>query len=77
MTEHQHATPDRDDPLSIERWWPHLSIEAKHAVLEDARRPLPPEVLNEIEAITGHRPDRDRLDEHERDFVRTQGEPVD
>lgn len=76
MTAHEHHD-DRDEGLSIERWWPHLSIESKHAVLEDARRPLTAVVLAEIEAITGHRPDRDRLDQAERDFVLTQVEPVD
>lgn len=61
----------------IRRWWPHLSIEAKHAVLADPRRPLTEAVLDEIEHITGQRPDRDRLDDEERDFVETQTEAVD
>lgn len=75
MTDHEHD--DRDEQLSIERWWPRLSIEAKHAVLEDARRPLTAQVLDEIEEITGHRREHDRLDGDERDFVLTQVEPVD
>ena len=67
----------RDDRHSIERWWPDLSIESKHAVLEDVDGPLPEGVLDEIERLTGRPHDRDRLDHDERDFVRTQTEPVD
>lgn len=62
----------------IEEWWPHLTIEARHAVLEDPRARLPRIALDEIEALTGSRPDdMTRLTAEERDFVATQTEPVD
>ena len=61
---------------AIERWWPHLSIKARHLVLEDLSGPLDEVVAAEIEAITGASAP-DRLTEAEQRFVQTQIEPVD
>lgn len=60
----------------IERWWPHLSIEAKHRLLAELDAPVDPETASEIESITGGDAP-DRLSEAEQRFVRTQIEPVD
>lgn len=60
----------------IERWWPHLSIRARHLVLDDLTGPLHETVVVEIEAITtASAPDR--LTESEQRFVLTQIEAVD
>lgn len=68
--------------IEIERWWPHLSIEAKHRVLRDLEAELDEEAIAEIVVIAARsgRPDAEppvRLEAHERDYVRTQIEPVD
>ena len=59
-----------------ERWWPHLSIDAKHAVLADLEGPLPEAVRDEISALTGE-PAPERLDAAEIAYIRTQVEAVD
>jgi hypothetical protein len=69
---------------AAELWWPHLSIEARHALddyLSDRSRrdePVPDIVRDEIARIT--EPDAVAepyvTDEH-REFISTQGEPVD
>ncbi len=59
-----------------ERWWPHLSIDAKHAILADLEGPLPEAVREEISARTGE-PAPERLDPSEIAYIRTQVEAVD
>ncbi len=62
----------------IERWWPHLSVGARHALLIDLGDPIGPEVRAEIGLITGRAiPAGTRLDDGEIAFIRTQQEPVD
>lgn len=59
-------------------WWPHLSIESKHAILEDPSAPLPETVRAEMGELTGEPvPEGACLDEEERRFIATQTEPVD
>lgn len=60
----------------IERWWPHLSIDAKHRLLADLDGPVDDETAAEIESITGAGAP-ERLTAAEQQFVRTQIEPVD
>ncbi|AWB94985.1 hypothetical protein DCE93_04345 [Agromyces badenianii] len=60
----------------IERWWPHLSIPAKHRLLADLDAALDAQTVDEIETITGGTAPT-RLSPAERDFVRTQVEAVD
>lgn len=71
--------PERDDVLpSIETWWPHLTVGARHEVLSDTAAPLDDRVVKEIERICDtqleHRP---RLSDDDRHFIATQGETVD
>ncbi|WP_448002538.1 hypothetical protein [Agromyces bauzanensis] len=61
---------------AIERWWPHLSIESKHRLLAELGGPIDEKTAAEIESITGAGAP-ERLSEAERQFVRTQIEPVD
>lgn len=59
-----------------ERWWPHLSIDAKHAILADLEGELPDSVREEISAqVGGEAPER--LGEADRAYIRTQVEAVD
>ncbi|GAA1808583.1 hypothetical protein [Agromyces neolithicus] len=63
----------------IERWWPRLSIDAKHrllAHLEDPETLIDAETAVEIEELVGA-PVADRLTPAERTFIRTQIEAVD
>ena len=60
----------------IERWWPHLSIEAKHRLLGDLDGEIDAATAAEIEAIIGGPVDTS-LSRAERDFIRTQMEAVD
>jgi len=60
----------------IERWWPHLSIAAKHRLLGDLDGEIDAATVAEIEAITGGPVDTS-LSRAERDFIRTQMEAVD
>jgi hypothetical protein len=65
-----------DDAMGIERWWPHLSIGAKHRLLADLDGPIDAETAAEIERIHGVAPG-ERLTPAAQDFVRTQIEAVD
>lgn len=62
--------------VEIERWWPHLSIEAKHRLLAELDAALDAETVAEIESITGGTAP-DRLTLAEQRFVLTQIEAVD
>lgn len=62
--------------VEIERWWPHLSIEAKHRLLAALDALLDAETAAEIEAITGGGAP-ERLSRSEQQFVLTQIEAVD
>ena len=62
--------------VEIERWWPHLSIEAKHRLLAELDAALDAETVAEIESITGGTAP-DRLTPAEQRFVITQIEAVD
>jgi len=69
---------DRQELPPIESWWPGLSIEARHALLEDPTDPLSDEVRTEIERLTGQAvAPGTLLDEHETAYIATQQEPVD
>ncbi|MCD1269824.1 hypothetical protein B5M43_013420 [Microbacterium sp. MEC084] len=62
---------------SIHEWWPKLSIQTKEALRESAGD-LTPEVREEISQLTGTDvPEGASLSEEDRDFIRTQSEPVD
>lgn len=62
----------------IHRWWPNLSIDAKHALQEREGEPLLDIVRDEIERITGQRPaSHARLTPEAVEFIRTQREQVD
>jgi hypothetical protein len=60
----------------IERWWPHLSIEAKHRLLNDLDGEIDEATSAEIEEIVGGPVDTS-LSRSDRDFIRTQVEAVD
>ena len=60
----------------IERWWPHLSIEAKHRLLAQLDADLDAETVAEIESLTGGTAP-DRLTPAEPRVVITQIEAVD
>jgi hypothetical protein len=62
--------------VEIERWWPHLSIEAKHRMLVELDASLDAETVAEIEALTGATAP-DRLTPAEQRYVMTQIEAVD
>ena len=64
------------DAAAIERWWPHLSIEAKHRLLAELGGPIDDETAAEIESITGAGAP-ERLTIAEQQFVLTQIEAVD
>lgn len=66
----------RPEHAEIERWWPHLSIEAKHRLLADLDGQVDAETAAEIESITGEQAP-ERLSSGEQQFVRTQIEAVD
>ncbi|WP_173922735.1 hypothetical protein [Agromyces sp. Marseille-P2726] len=70
---HGSSTPGR---VAIERWWPRLSIAARHRVLEDLEAELDDETAAEIESLTGEQAP-DRLTPGERAYIRTQIEAVD
>jgi len=62
----------------IEDWWADLTIEARHAVLDDLHAPLHERVRVEIEHLTGRMiPEGTVLSAHEVGFVETQQQPVD
>jgi hypothetical protein len=62
--------------VEIERWWPHLSIEAKHRLLAELDGPVDAETAAEIESLTGGTAP-DRLTPAEQQYVATQIEAVD
>jgi hypothetical protein len=64
----EHAT-------DAERWWPHLSIESKHAILADPEGALPEGVRREIAELGGEA--SERLEPGDVQFIRTQIEAVD
>jgi hypothetical protein len=64
-----------DQATNVERWWPHLSIESKHAILGDPEGELPDGVRREIAGLGGDAPDR--LGPEDVQFIRTQIEAVD
>lgn len=62
---------------AIHEWYPRLSMDAKHA-LQDEVVIIPDDVRAEIGEIVGFEvPEGTTLSEGDRDFIRTQGEPVD
>jgi hypothetical protein len=67
------STPGR---VAIERWWPKLSIDARHRVLADLDGPIDEQTAAEIESLTGEQAP-DRLTAGEQTYVRTQIEAVD
>ena len=66
----------RREHAEIERWWPHLSIDAKHRLLAELDGPIDTATADEIESITGVEAP-ERLSGAEQQFVRTQMEAVD
>lgn len=64
-----------DQATDVERWWPHLSIDAKHAILADPEGVLPDVVRDEIAGLGGEPPER--LAQADVQFIRTQIEAVD
>jgi hypothetical protein len=62
--------------VEIERWWPHLSIEAKHRLLAELDAAIDAETVAEIESLTGGMAP-DRLTLVEQQYVITQIEAVD
>ncbi|MBO9627714.1 MAG: hypothetical protein J7484_15245 [Microbacterium sp.] len=62
----------------IEEWWPHLSIGARHEVLEHLRGPLPADARAEIARVTGQAvPAGAELSHIDVGYVETQQQPVD
>jgi hypothetical protein len=72
MANTEHGT----DGMGVERWWPHLSIKAKHRLLADLDGPIDDETAAEIEQIHGTAPP-ERLSRAAQEFIRTQVEAVD
>jgi len=70
---------DAQDTLpSIEEWWPHLTIGARHSLLRDPQGPLEQRVRDEICRTTGQPVgERVRLSDEDLAFIRTQQETVD
>ena len=65
-----------ENATGAERWWPHLSIASKHAILADPEGVLPDSVRTEIaDAGGGDAPER--LAPSDVQFIRTQVEAVD
>lgn len=62
----------------IHDWWPHLSIDARHELLESGSAHLGDTVRDEIREITGAVVGKqEELTEEDVAFVRTQIESVD
>jgi len=62
----------------IEEWWPRLSIEARHAVLEHLAAPLDERVAEEIARVIGRPiPEGASLSHVDIGYVETQQQPVD
>jgi len=64
---------------AIERWWPELSIPAKHDLQNNLRGEVSERVLTEIETLLSCSIPRSnhRLSDAERAFIETQTEIVD
>ncbi|HET6672181.1 MAG TPA: hypothetical protein VFG92_02295 [Agromyces sp.] len=73
MTANEGTRPHHPE---IERWWPHLSIDAKHRLLAELDGPVDSETAEEIRSITGGEAP-ERLSLAEQQFVLTQTEAVD
>jgi hypothetical protein len=65
-----------DQATDAERWWPQLSIESKHAILDDPEGPLSGAVRDEISRLAGGEAP-ERLSAADVRFIRTQIESVD
>lgn len=64
--------------LDIHKWWPKLSIEAKHELVEARGMSLSNTVREEIAAITGEEiPSDAALTRDDVEFIETQREQVD
>jgi len=64
--------------LDIHTWWPKLSIEAKHELVEARGTSLSDTVRDEIAAITGEEvPSSETLSRDDVEFIETQREQVD
>lgn len=70
------GSADGTHHADIERWWPHLSIEAKHRLLAELDGRVDRDTAAEIESITGGEAP-ERLTDAEQLFVMTQIEAVD
>lgn len=65
-----------DQATDAERWWPQLSIESKHAILDDPEGTLPDGVRDEVARLSGGEAP-ERLSAADVLFIRTQIEAVD
>jgi hypothetical protein len=70
------SSQDAAARAEIERWWPQLSIEAKHRLLARLEADLDAETAAEIVSLTGGTAP-ERLTLAEQQFVITQIEAVD
>jgi hypothetical protein len=62
----------------IHEWWPHLSIDARHEVVESGSPHLTEKVREEIREITGAVVGmQETLSDEDSDYARTQSEAVD
>ncbi|MCK2036230.1 hypothetical protein KZC51_08775 [Microbacterium sp. SSW1-49] len=62
----------------IHEWWPHLSIDARHEVVDSGSAHLTEKVRAEIREITGAVVGmQETLSDEDLDFARTQSEAVD
>ncbi|MEV8254440.1 hypothetical protein AB0O95_10805 [Rhodoglobus sp. NPDC076762] len=71
---------DSDTKLPpIERWWPELSISAKHALQESPHGEISASVLEEIQTLSGSAVPAapQHLNDEERAYIATQTEAVD
>ncbi|MDI2098945.1 hypothetical protein [Ruicaihuangia caeni] len=76
----EESADNRSNPLPpAEHWWPKLSVEAKHALLENLHAPLGAVIVQEIALITKRSRDTGiaHLSEEDRRYILTQIEPVD
>ncbi|MGV8858916.1 hypothetical protein [Rhodoglobus sp.] len=64
---------------AIERWWPELTISAKHELQKDLHGEISESVLNEIETLSASTLPKVplRFNDDERAFIKTQTEIVD
>lgn len=79
-TDSERNPMDSDTNLPpIERWWPELSIAAKHSLQEDPHGEISATVLDEIRTLTGSDVPSapQHLNDDERAYIATQTEIVD